>query len=73
MFQISLTCPQILTNARLENIPVTIAVSTQRGATFVHVDLATNCHQTGKSAKVRIKFDVTVFIHCRLPDLVPHL
>lgn len=55
MLQFCLICIKILTNARLETIPVTITASTRRGATFVHVDLATNCHQTGKSVKVRIQ------------------
>ena len=55
----------MLTNATLEAIPVNITAITRTVTTFAHVDQATYCHQTGKSAKVRLQ-ERFVFLYSML-------
>lgn len=57
----------MLTNATLEAIPVNITAITRTVTTFAHVDQATHCHQTGKSAKVRLQ-ERFVFLYSMLTD-----
>ncbi|PFX29112.1 hypothetical protein AWC38_SpisGene6173 [Stylophora pistillata] len=42
---------EILMNALVEAIPVTITATTQMAATFAHVDQVTYCQRTGKNTK----------------------